>query len=49
MRNDPHMALVFGMPKQAKKLGASLADVTPAELNTILKQLSRSQKKEKSA
>lgn len=49
LTQDHQTSLVYGMPKQAKKLGASIADVTPAELNTLLKQLSRAQKKEKSA
>lgn len=40
LTQDSASALVYGMPKQAKLLGATAGDVTPEELNQLLSDLS---------
>lgn len=41
LTQDSASALVYGMPKQAKLLGATTGDVTPEELNQLLRELAQ--------
>lgn len=48
LTQDSASALVYGMPKQAKLLGATTGDVTPEELNQLLVDLAQGKLKKAS-